>query len=145
MTTPDDPLLLERQLCFPLYAAARRVTALYQPFLKPLGLTYTQYLVMLVLWEYGEQRVGDICRRLCLDSGTLTPVLKHMEQAGLLQRTRSGQDERVVYVALTPEGSDLREQAMAIPARIGACVPLSPEEALTLWQLLHKILQATDL
>ena len=127
MTTPDDPLLLERQLCFPLYAAARRVTALYQPFLKPLGLTYTQYLVMLVLWEYGEQRVG------------------HMEQAGLLQRTRSGQDERVVYVALTPEGSDLREQAMAIPARIGACVPLSPEEALTLWQLLHKILQATDL
>ena len=96
MDPRDEALRLDHQLCFPLYACARKVTQAYTPFLKPLGLTYTQYLVMLVLWESDGLRVTELCERLYLDTGTLTPVLKKMEQAGLLDRRRSVQDERQV-------------------------------------------------
>ena len=138
--TDFDPLKLENQLCFPLYAAARRVVGLYTPYLKPLGLTYTQYLTLLVLWEYGDQSVGDICRLLRLDSGTLTPVLKHLSADGLVRRQRDTADERVVRITLTPEGLALRERALEIPARIGACVPLDPSDAQTLYDLLYRLL-----
>ena len=140
--TDTPQLLLENQLCFPLYAAARRVTGLYTPHLKPLGLTYTQYIVMLVLWERDHISVGELSERLYLDSGTLTPLLKKMEAAGLVTRMRSAEDERVVIVDLTEAGRALKEKAADVPFSVGACVPLKAEEAVELHRLLGKILQA---
>jgi DNA-binding MarR family transcriptional regulator len=119
----DETLKLDNQFCFVLYALSRKVTALYRPLLKPLGLTYPQYLVMLVIWE--SQRddatsdagvaIKTLCTRLQLDTGTLTPLLKRMESQGLVRRQRSAMDEREVLVTLTGKGSDLKEQARAIP------------------------------
>ena len=137
----EQAMLLDSQLCFPLYAAARQVTAAYVPLLRPLGLTYTQYLVLLVLWEKDGLTVGELCRRLHLDSGTLTPVLKRMEADGRLRRERSREDERVVLIRLTAEGKDLRREALAIPQRMAACVPLTPEEGAALYSLLYKIIR----
>ncbi len=136
----DPALKLENQLCFPLYAAARKVTALYTPLLKPLGLTYTQYLAMMVLWEQDELRIGEIGERLCLDTGTLTPLLKKMEQEGLLSRTRCAEDERAVIIRLSEKGKALEEKAAHIPAAVGSCIPLAPEKAVQLYALLHEIL-----
>jgi DNA-binding MarR family transcriptional regulator len=113
---PDDALRLDNQLCFALYSASLAMTKTYKPLLDALGLTYPQYLVMLVLWEHGTLAVSELGTRLYLDSGTLTPLLKRMEGAGLLQRTRSTQDERRVLVALTPEGRKLKLRASHIPA-----------------------------
>jgi DNA-binding MarR family transcriptional regulator len=114
----DDPLLLDRQLCFPLYAATNLLNRLYGPVLKPLGLTYPQYLVMLVLWEEEPQTVGSLGARLYLDSGTLTPLLKRMEQAGLVSRTRDAGDERRVLIGLTERGRALRADALHVPQTI---------------------------
>ncbi len=133
-------LMLENQLCFPLYAAARSVVNRYTPYLKPLGLTYTQYIVFLVLWEAGEITVGELCRKLYLDNGTLTPMLKKLEEAGTVIRTRSRDDERVVTVRLTEKGWALREKAAEIPAKVGGCVRLSVEEAGQLYHILYKLL-----
>ena len=114
----DDPLLLDRQLCFPLYAATNLLNRLYGPVLKPLGLTYPQYLVMLVLWEEEPQTVGSLGARLYLDSGTLTPLLKRMEAAGLVSRTRDAGDERRVLIGLTERGRALRADALHVPGTI---------------------------
>lgn len=133
-------LMLENQLCFPLYAAARSVVNRYTPYLKPLGLTYTQYIVFLVLWEAGEITVGELCRKLYLDNGTLTPMLKKLEEAETVIRTRSKDDERVVTVRLTEKGWALREKAAEIPAKVGGCVRLSAEEAGQLYHILYKLL-----
>lgn len=114
----DDPLLLDRQLCFPLYAATNLLNRLYGPMLKPLGLTYPQYLVMLVLWEEEPQTVGSLGARLYLDSGTLTPLLKRMEAAGLVSRTRDAGDERRVLIGLTERGRALRSDALHVPGTI---------------------------
>ena len=133
-------LMLESQLCFPLYAAARRVVNYYTPYLKPLGLTYTQYIVMMCLWEYGETTVGDLCRRLYLDNGTITPMIKRMEQQGLLTRARSSRDERVVTIQLTEAGWALRDQVKEIPLQVGQCVTLSQEKAFQLYTLLKEVL-----
>lgn len=114
----DDPLLLDRQVCFPLYAATNLLTRLYGPVLKPLGLTYPQYLVMLVLWEQEPQSVGALGQRLHLDSGTLTPLLKRMEAAGLVSRKRDPEDERRVLITLTAMGRDLRSRASHVPETI---------------------------
>ena len=135
-----EALRLSNQLCFPLYAAARKVTGLYQPYLQPLGLTYTQYVTLLVLWEEDGQSVSALGERLFLDSGTLTPLLKKLEQRGLVRRERSREDERVVLVRLTDEGRALKEQAREIPMKVGGCIQLSPEEALSLYQTLYKLL-----
>ena len=143
MSQPKDDLpqlLLDSQLCFPLYAAARKIVAAYTPVLKPLGLTYTQYLVMLVLWEKDGIGVGQLCARLRLDSGTLTPVLKKLEERSLLERRRSGKDERVVILTLTDQGRALREQALGIPEEVGRCLSLTPEEAGILYSLLYRII-----
>lgn len=110
-----DPLLLDRQVCFPLYAATNLITRLYGPVLGAIGLTYPQYLVMLVLWEHEPQTVGALGARLYLDSGTLTPLLKRMEAAGLVTRRRDPDDERRVLIALTPQGRALRDQAAHVP------------------------------
>ena len=139
-TNETEALLLDRQLCFPLYAAARKIVAAYTPVLKPLGLTYTQYLVMLVLWEKDGIGVGQLCARLRLDSGTLTPVLKKLEERSLLERRRSGKDERVVILTLTEQGRALREQALGIPEEVGRCLSLTPEEAGILYNLLYRII-----
>lgn len=111
----DDPLLLDRQVCFPLYAATNLLTRMYGPVLAELGLTYPQYLVLLVLWEQSPQTVGSLGARLYLDSGTLTPLLKRMEAAGLVTRQRDPQDERRVLIDLTPDGRALRERALSVP------------------------------
>lgn len=123
----DDPLALERQVCFALYAASRAVTAAYRPLLEPLGLTYPQYLVMLVLWERGTQPVGDIGAALHLDSGTLSPLLKRLEAGGLVERHRSAEDERRVLVELTAEGRALRDRAVDVPARILEAARVDPD------------------
>ena len=140
--TPEA-LKLDHHLCFPPYAAARKITGAYTPYLKELGLTYTQYLVMLVLWETDEISVTEICRRLCLDSGTLTPLLKKMEAAGLLLRSRSLEDERSVIITLTEKGTALRDDAAPIPGKIGGCVPLSAEDAKELYRILYLIIGDT--
>ena len=142
--TEYPQLLLDSQLCFPLYACARKVIGAYTPLLKPLGLTYTQYIVMLELWEKEKEKVGELCRRLYLDCGTITPMLKKMEESGWLTRCRCKVDERVVYVALTDKGRALREQVKDIPAQVGKCVPLEREEAFELYRLLHKLLDTIE-
>lgn len=135
-----EKLKLDNQLCFPLYACARRMVSLYNPYLKEYGITYTQYLVFLVLWENDHLPVGEICRRLYLDNGTLTPLLKKMEKAGWISRKRAKEDERVVIVDLTPEGKDLREKAVQIPECVATCLRISPEEAAGLYQTLYHLL-----
>ena len=124
-----DPLRLDRQVCFPLYAAANLIQRLYRPLLAPLGLTYSRYLVMLALWEREPLSVGELCACLHLDVGTLSPLLKRMEQAGLVSRARDRNDDRRVIVALTPHGRALREDALAVPKRLAKQIGLRPQEA----------------
>ncbi len=135
-----DVLKIENQLCFPLYACAKEVVRKYTPYLKKVDLTYTQYITMMVLWEYGETNVKELGERLYLDSGTLTPLLKKLESKGLISRERSKTDERQMTVKPTEKGMKLREQAVGIPKEIGGCIDLSPEEIGTLYQLLYKVL-----
>ena len=135
-----EVMKLSNQLCFPLYAAARKVTALYTPFLTELNLTYTQYLVLLVLWEQDGIPVSEICLRLHLDNGTVSPLLKKLEKEGLLEKSRSPEDERVVHITLTEAGRALQERAKEIPGKVGRCVRLTPGKALTLYQLLYELL-----
>lgn len=135
-----DPLLLENQLCFPLYAAAKEVVRCYRPFLDPLGLTYTQYIAMMALWEHKSLTISALGKLLYLDSGTLTPMLKKMEQAGLLVRRRSETDERSVVVNLTPKGEALREQAVNIPDEMAQYVKLNANDTIQLYHLLHRLL-----
>lgn len=135
-----DPLKLENQLCFPLYAVSRAITRRYTPLLKSLGLTYTQYLVMMALWEHTSATVHELGELLCLDSGTLTPMLKKMEAKGLLTRRRDERDERRVIVRITPKGQALRERALDVPREMGRCVDISVEEAQELRRLLAKVM-----
>ena len=139
-----EAMKLANQLCFPLYAAARNVTGLYTPWLKPLGLTYTQYIVLMVLWEQDGLQVSEIGEKLLLDSGTLTPLLKKMEAQGYLTRTRSKLDERSVIVTLTEKGKKLKEEVGEIPMKAAQCVRLSPEEGQLLYKLLYKVLESTQ-
>lgn len=140
----SDRLRLDHQLCFPLYACARKVTSLYTPYFKELDLTYTQYIIFLVLWEQDGISVSQLGEKLYLDSGTLTPLLKKMEAKGWIRRTRSDEDERVVKITLTRKGKELEKQAEEIPEKIGACIPLKSEEAEELYRLLYQILKNGD-
>ncbi len=135
-----EAMKLNNQLCFPLYAASRNVISLYTPWLKPLGLTYTQYLVFLVLWEKDGITVGDICDRLMLDNGTLSPLLKKMQQAGYIEKKRGKDDDRVVVITLTDEGRALKEKAKDVPAGVAGCIELDPEKARMLYTLLYELL-----
>lgn len=135
-----EALLLENQLCFPLYACSREVIKQYRPFLTELGLTYTQYITLMVIWAEGTVSVRDLGRRLYLDSGTLTPVLKHLEAVGYITRRRCPTDERVLLVTITKEGLALRDRAADIPGKLAQCVKLSPDESATLYSLLYKLL-----
>ena len=140
MEQPFDPLRLEAQLCFPLYAASREVIKQYYPFLEQLDLTYTQYVTMMVVWEEKRLTAGSLGKRLFLDSGTLTPVLKALEKKGYLTRTRSKEDERVLLVELTEAGEALKAEAASVPFKVGSCIPLEPNEAQELYRLLYKLL-----
>ena len=135
-----EAMKLDNQLCFPLYAAARNVTGMYTPWLKPLGLTYTQYIVFLVLWEKDGVSVTEIGEKLMLDNGTLSPLLKKMEQAGYVELRRSRGDDRVVEITLTEAGRALQEKAKDIPDNVAGCIELPPEKARTLYSLLYELL-----
>jgi DNA-binding MarR family transcriptional regulator len=132
-------MVLEDQMCFALYAASRALTGLYRPLLDALGLTYPQYLVLLVLWDRGSVPVKELGAALQLDYGTLTPLLKRLEAHGLLRRERRTDDERSVQITLTPEGTALRERARAVPTFIGSSMGLSPAESESLRASLRRL------
>lgn len=136
-----DSLRLENQLCFPLYACAREVVKAYRPHLDVLGLTYTQYITMMVLWEEGKVSVRDLGRKLHLDSGTLTPLLKKLESKGYLKRERSTVDERVVIACITEEGRKLKRAAAKVPQAMAKEITDFPmEDAQELYRLLYKLI-----
>lgn len=139
-----DVIKLKNQLCFPLYACSRETIRLYKPYLDELELTYTQYISMMVLWERKSVTVKELGTELYLDSGTLTPLLKKLESKGLLTRKRSTEDERNLIVTITEKGEDLKEKAVAIHNSMAACVNLTPEESLTMYRLLYKMLSYVD-
>jgi DNA-binding MarR family transcriptional regulator len=140
----EGPPRLDEQLCFPLYAAANVIARVYRPLLEPLGLTYPQYLVMLALWESAPASVGEIGKRLLLDSGTLTPLLKRLELAGIVQRQRDAKDERRVLVDLTPAGHRLKFKARAVPEALACRVLATPIDAVRLRQDLKALLAALN-
>ena len=138
--TTYDALKIENQICFPLYACSREIIKQYKPYLDEIDLTYTQYIVMMVLWEKKTLNVKELGECLFLDSGTLTPLLKKMEAKGLLTRKRSAQDERNLIVTITDAGQKLKKKALTVPENMMKCSNLEPEEAATLYQLLYKML-----
>ena len=135
-----SPLKLEHQLCFPLYAASREMIKLYRPFLEPLDLTYTQYVAMMVFWEVKKISVKELGKRLYLDSGTLTPVLKSLESKGFVLRRRSVEDERVLIVEITQKGEELNDKAMHIPFEMAKNVNLEHDERVEFYRLIYKML-----
>ena len=135
-----EDLYLANQVCFPLYAASKEIIRHYTSLLKPLNLTYTQYLVMLVLWEKKKTSVKELGNDLCLDSGTLTPLLKKLAEKNYINRQRETGDERIVNVTLTPQGAALQKQAEGIPQKIKSYLPLEQEELDTLQHLTRKML-----
>ncbi len=140
MTDEYESLKLENQICFPLYACSKEVVRLYHPILSELDLTYTQYLSMMVLWEHGEISMKDLGKKLYLDSGTLTPLIRSLESKSYVQKERSASDERSVIIKLLPRGEELREKAKYVPIQLASCVPLESDEAQELYRLLYKIL-----
>ena len=135
-----NPLKLEGQLCFPLYACSKEIIKLYKPYLDELDLTYTQYITMMVMWEHNTITAHELGEKLYLDSGTLTPVLKKLESKGYITRVRSNEDERNLVVTITEEGEALKDKAVDIPSEMGSCVQLTKEEAQVLYNLLYKII-----
>jgi DNA-binding MarR family transcriptional regulator len=142
VSQPYEQLKLENQLCFPLYACARKIMGAYTPLLKPIGLTYTQYIVFMVLWEKEKVSVGELGRELHLDAGTLTPLLKNLEKLGYVTRERLKEDERVTLVGITEKGDALKELCKDIPMKVGAaCTKLDAQDAKDLYRILHKLLK----
>ena len=140
MKNKYDALKLENQICFPLYACSKEIVRAYTPYLGELGITYTQYITMMVMWEHKELRVKEVGKRLCLDSGTLTPVLKKLDEKGFVTRRRSDADERDVIVSITESGEALKEQAVHIPEKLSSCIDLEPQKATALYELLYELL-----
>ena len=134
-----DPLQLDGQLCFALYSCSKEIIRLYKPYLQPYGLTYTQYITLLALWETDRLSVSELGSRLLLDSGTLTPLLKKLEKACLIERVRNTDDERSVKICLTPRGRSLREQFCTLPQKMLCQLGLSVEEAESLKTLLDRL------
>ncbi len=139
-----DCLKLENQLCFPLYAASREILRMYTPLLKEIDLTYTQYIVMMVMWEKKTLTVGEIGKMLYLDTGTLSPLLKSMEKKSLIKRERNSLDERIVEISITEEGEKLKEKAASIPQKIGSCLKITKDEAETLYKILYEIIDSGE-
>ena len=142
MAQEYEQLLLKNQLCFPMYACSRKIVGSYTPYLKPLGLTYTQYVVLMVLWEQESVNVGQLGEVLRLDAGTLTPLLKRLEKAGYVTRERSKEDERITLISITPAGEALKDQCKDIPLQMAAKgSPLSEKDAKELYRLLYLLLE----
>ncbi len=137
-----ESIRLENQLCFPLYACAKEVIRLYRKPLEDLNLTYTQYIVMMVLWEFGPMTEGELGRKVHLDSGTLAPLLKRLEKQGLVNRERPRSNERKLLVSLTETGEALKEKALAVPAAMQGCINLELDELLQLKHLLDKAMRS---
>ena len=133
-----DSLRLENQICFPLYACAKEVVRQYRKPLERLGLTYTQYVVMMVLWEFGSMTEGELGRKVYLDSGTLAPLLKRMEKQGYITRIRPEANERRLLIELTPAGEALKDQAVGVPCEMEGCLKLTQDEMVQLKGLLDK-------
>lgn len=140
MSDKYDCIKLENQLCFPLYAVSKEIIRRYKPFLDELDLTYTQYIAMMVMWEYGSLNVKELGQKLYLDSGTLTPVLKKLEAKGYITRERSHADERNLIVSITDEGQALKDKAVEVPGKMSCCIHLDKEDANELYRLLYKLL-----
>ena len=140
MDNKYDALKLKNQLCFPLYVCAKEVVRAYKPYLDELDITYTQYITMMVMWEHRELRVKEIGEHLYLDSGTLTSVLKKLEEKGFVTRKRSEKDERDLIVTITDKGEALKEKAVHVPERLGACVELDPQKAKALYDTLYEVI-----
>ncbi|MBD5138233.1 MAG: MarR family transcriptional regulator [Ruminococcus sp.] len=140
MSGKYDVLKLENQLCFPLYVCAKEVVRAYKPYLDELDITYTQYITMMVMWEHKELRVKEIGEHLYLDSGTLTSVLKKLEEKGFVTRKRSEKDERDLIVTVTDKGTALKEKAVHVPEKLGACVELDPQKAKALYDTLYEVI-----
>ncbi len=136
-----DKLRLESQLCFPLYACSKEIVRRYKPFLDEVDLTYTQYITMMVLWFNKSVNVKELGKKLYLDSGTLTPVLKKLEVKGYITRERSKEDERTLIVKITKEGENLKEKAVEIPNKMRDCLDVSQEEMAVMYKLLYKVLE----
>lgn len=141
MSEKYDAIKLDNQICFPLYACAKEIVRRYKPFLDELDLTYTQYIAMMVLWEEKEINVKDLGKKLYLDSGTLTPLLKRLEQKGMVARRRDQKDERILMISITAEGEALKEKAVEIPYKMRGCVALGEEDAKELYRILHLLLK----
>ena len=138
---PDDTLKLSNQLCFPLYASGKEITRKYKPFLDKLDITYTQYIVLMVLWEKDHVSVKEIGEKLYLDSGTLTPLLNKLLLKGYISKKSLPRDNRELIISLTNKGLELKKEAYEIPPQIAKEVKLSPEEAKELYRLLYKVLE----
>ena len=136
----NEKLRLENQLCFPLYVCSKEIVRRYTPFLEPIGLTYTQYLAMLALWEREIMTVKELGQMIYLDSGTLTPMLKKLEVKGYLKRMRSASDERSVVLTLTDEGRELKKQAADIPDKASLCMKIDPQDEKILHEILNRII-----
>ena len=141
MENKYEALKLSKQLCFPLYACSREMIKLYKPYLDELGLTYTQYITLMVLWEHKAMTVKALGQELYLDSGTLTPLLKKLEEKGLVTRRRSDLDERNLIVTITEKGEAMRDQALHIPAEMTKCINLPKEDIRDLYRMLHQLLE----
>ena len=140
MADKYDSLKLENQICFPLYACSKEVVKAYKPYLDKLDLTYTQYITMMVLWEHKELRIKEVGTYLYLDSATLTPVMKKLEQKGYVERRRSTKDERDLIVTITESGEALKEKAAEVPAQLAACIDMEPEKAKALYDMLYELI-----
>lgn len=143
--TNEPCLRLEDQLCFPLYASAKEVVRQYREPLKPLSLTYTQYIVMMVLWEFGEMTEGEIGKKVHLDSGTLAPLLKRLQKAGYINRVRPESNENKLILSLTPKGEQLKKKAIKVPSQMQGCIPLSEKNMMLLRELLNRALACMNI
>ena len=135
-----EVLKIENQLCFPLYVCSKEIIKIYKPYLDEIDLTYTQYITMMILWEVKEINVKSLGDRLYLDSGTLTPLLKKLEQKGYIYRIKSNTDERKLIISITEKGEKLKTKATSIPINVGKCLNLNEKESIQLYNLLYKVL-----
>lgn len=144
MEKDNDSLKLKNQLCFPIYLCAKEIIRKYTPWLEEIDLTYTQYIVMMYFWEKEKSNVKEVGKTLLLDSSTLTPLLKKLENKGFITRTRSTTDERNLEIQITKKGRELKDKAKLIPEKMGKCIALSEEEATTLYSLMYKMLMNVE-
>lgn len=140
MADKYDAIRLKNQLCFPLYVCSKEIVKAYKPYLDELNLTYTQYITMMVMWEHKELKVKEVGEYLYLDSSTLTPLLKRLEEKGYVTRRRSSEDERDLIVTITDSGEALKEKAVTVPAKLSACVNLDPQKVQELHGLLGEVI-----